>query len=181
MYTELIVTKDNKPLRLGSPGTPVRKALLWLLPLAFLAVYGPTIWWLIGRWSMGVWYQSHGFAIPLVSAFIIWRRLTKEKRPVQPEASPLGFLFLVPALALHLTDTILWSQILSAFSMVLAVMGVFLLLLGRVQTERLWFPLLLLFLMIPIPAAAVEPLHRGSSQVERDRHGTRASRRQRLC
>lgn len=136
----------------------VQLASIIMVVLSFLAVYAPTLGWLWKRWMMGIWYHAHGALVPFVAAYIIWKRLRAYEGKEPVEGSALGFLFLVPALLMHLVDTMLWSQILSAVSMVPAVIGLSFLLLGRSRTLAIWFPLVLLFFMIPIPSAAIQPI-----------------------
>ncbi|MCP4118029.1 MAG: exosortase/archaeosortase family protein [Desulfobacteraceae bacterium] len=131
---------------------------VFMVMLAFIAVYAPTIAWLWERWMMGIWYNAHGILIPFVSAYIIWRQLRSNDSEGAEEGSPLGFLFLVPALIMHVIDTRLWSQILSAVSIVPALIGISLLLMGRSRTRIILFPLLLLCFMIPIPSAVSQPV-----------------------
>ena len=125
----------------------------------FVAVYLPTIIWLYHRWMMGVWYQAHGILVPLVSGYLIWK---KEKQFFLSEhavqGSPLGLLFLIPAVLMHILDTVLWTQILSAVSMIPAIIGISFLIFGRSFTLRNWFPLGLLVFMIPVPSAAIQPV-----------------------
>jgi len=136
----------------------VQRSLLVMVALLFLAVYGPTLVWLWKRWMMGVWYQSHGILIPFVSAWLVWRRLKSWQGKGADQGSALGFFFLVPALFMHVVDTRLWTQILSALSIVPAAIGLSFLFLGRSRTLAIWFPLVLLFLMIPIPSVAFQPI-----------------------
>jgi exosortase len=129
-----------------------------LLSAAFAAVYWPTAKWLWMRWQMGVWYNEHGVLIPVISAYMIWHKLSGEKCRRVEEGNAYGFLLLVPALVLHVIDNLVWSQILSALSIVPALVGLSFLLLGRSLTFAILVPLLLLFFMIPIPLAASQPV-----------------------
>jgi exosortase len=66
---------------------------------------------------------------------------------------------LVPALALHVLDTGMQTQLLSAGSIVLALPGLSLLFLGPVRTRAIAFPLLFTAFALPIPLALTENLH----------------------
>lgn len=126
---------------------------------SFAAVYLPTITWLVHRWMMGVWYYAHGFLVPLVSGYMIWKKEKQYASAEHAEAgSPLGLIFLVPAICLHILDTVIWTQILSAVSMIPAIIGLSFLIFGRSVTLRNWFPLCLLIFMIPVPSAAIHPI-----------------------
>lgn len=139
--------------------THIRNRLLLSgLGLVFIAVYWPTMKWLWARWQMGVWYNQHGMVIPLVTGYLVWQRLRHDPDKGHEAGSSLGFLFVVPGLLLHVIDNLVWLQLLSAVSLIPALIGLSLLLLGRSRTVSILLPLLLLFFMIPIPLAASQPL-----------------------
>lgn len=131
---------------------------LWVLAALFLAVYGPTMAWLWHRWTLSIWNNGHGILITLVVAWLVWEELKKFEGPVD-DPSPWGFLLVIPALFLHMLDTGIHSQLLSAFSLILSLPGFSLLLLGKARTRAIVFPLLVLFLTLPIPLAFTESIH----------------------
>jgi exosortase len=137
-----------------------RVQIMWLaiVVVALGLVYLPTILWLFDRWTMSVWHNAHGMLIPLVVAYFAFLEL-KEGRHLPTESSAWGFLFLVPALALHVLDAGMHTQLLSAASIVLILPGLSLLFLGRKRTAAIAFPLAFMALMLPIPLALTEPLH----------------------
>lgn len=94
---------------------------------------------------------SHGFVVPLFSAFLIWQiRSRLAAAPSQP--SWVGLAIIVMAL-LMLTVGIFGAEMfLSRSSLVFLLMGMTIYLLGWSHFRLLLFPLLFLFLMIPIPA-----------------------------
>jgi exosortase len=134
------------------------RAWVWILLLLVVAVYAPTAKWLWGRWTMSVWQHAHGLLIPPVVAYFVWLEL-RDRRHLPPDASAWGFLFVVPALALHALDTGLGTQLLSAISIVIAAPGLALLLLGAERTKAIAFPLAFLAFMLPIPLALTSQLH----------------------
>jgi len=139
-------------------GASSRGFLPWLLAVLFLLVYGPTLMWLWHRWTMSIWYNGHGILITLVVAYLVREELKRfQGRP--RDASPWGFALVVPALLLHMLDTGIHSQLLSAFSLVLGLPGLSLLLLGVERTRAILFPLLVLFLTLPIPLVFTESIH----------------------
>ncbi len=138
-------------------GYLTNRILLILIVSAVLLVYGPTFVWLVKRWSLGVWYHPHGFIVLPVSGYLALKALQGLPNKIR-QASPYGFFFLVPALFLHIMDTALQSYLLSSISLVFAIVGLSLLLLGSERTRILWFPLIFLFFMIPIPLVMVEGL-----------------------
>jgi exosortase len=132
--------------------------LLLLVAVELILIYAPTVSWLVDRWSMSVWHNAHGFLIPPVVAWFAWKELEPLKA-LPPSSSALGFLFLVPALAAHMLDTGIHSQILSAISIVIALPGLSLLFLGVPRTKAIAFPLAFSVFMLPIPLAITERLH----------------------
>ena len=143
----------------GVTGADVRqKATLAALAAGLLALYGPTLLWLFGRWTMSVWQHAHGLFIPPLVAWVVVQEL-KRHRHVAASASAWGFLLLVPALALHVLDTGMQTQLLSAASIVLALPGLALLFLGPVKTRAIAFPLLFTAFALPIPLALTEHVH----------------------
>jgi len=128
-----------------------------LIFFSVVLVYGPTFLWLFKRWSLGVWYHPHGFIVLPLSGYLALKALRSCPDKI-PQASPYGFFFLAPALFLHIMDTALGSYILSSISLIFAIVGLSLLLLGTERTRMVWFPLVFLFFMIPIPLVMVEGL-----------------------
>jgi exosortase len=134
------------------------KLLNCLVFLLFLLVYAPTLGWLWQRWMMGVWYNAHGVLIPFVSAYLIWNKLRLIDSDATESGHTIGFWFLIPALMLHIIDNRLYSQLLSALSIVPALIGLAFLYMGKERTVSIWFPLVLLLFMVPVPLAAVHPV-----------------------
>jgi exosortase len=132
--------------------------LMGAVGLSLLFLYAPTVVWLWGRWTMSVWHHAHGLLIPPLVAWFVWQEL-RRFRDLPPASSALGFLFVGPALALHVLDTAMQTQLLSAASIVLLMPGLALLFLGVARTKAIAFPLLFLAFMLPIPLAFTEQLH----------------------
>lgn len=130
----------------------------FLLLFLFAFVFGPTLIWLLNRWTMSVWHNGHGILVFLIVGYIIWNQLKKlQHLPV--ESSALGFFILIPALLLHMLDTGLNSQLLSALAFIISLPGFSLLFLGVQRTQAILFPLVSLLLTLPIPLVFTESLH----------------------
>jgi exosortase len=145
------------------PGV-ARKPGLWAVALLFALVYAPTAVWFVERWSMGVWWHIHGFVVFPVAIWLARSRL-RSLPPAPPSSSAWGFLFLAPAVLLQVLDAMLGFEIVSAASMLLAIVGLALLLLGRERTRAIWFPLLFLGFAIPIPLFVARPIHLALRQI----------------
>lgn len=124
--------------RLQVPGFVVVAALMG-------AIFAPTLRWLVESW-LGNPYYSHGFLVPLISAYLIWRR-----RHVTAEPWDGGLLVLAGGVALHLYALPSRMYILSACALIVVVVGLVLTFWGRSAFRRWAFPLLFLGVMIPLP------------------------------
>jgi exosortase len=134
------------------------RLLLALAGVELIVLFAPTVVWLFDRWTMSVWQNAHGMFVPVLSAWLSWQEL--KRRPDLPvRASAWGFVFLVPALAVHAIDAGMHTQLLSAVALFLAVPGLSLLLLGTEKTRLIAFPIAFLAFALPIPLAFTEPLH----------------------
>jgi exosortase len=134
------------------------RVVLWLLGIELLILYVPTLIWLWGRWTLSVWHNAHGLLIPPVVAYFVYQEL--KKRPHLPtSSSPWGFVFLVPAMILQALDAGMHTELLSAASIVVALPGLSLLLIGAERTRAIAFPLVFLAFALPIPLGLTENIH----------------------
>jgi exosortase len=137
---------------------PVSRWATVLVVSALAIVYAPTVAWLFGRWTISVWHHAHGMFIPPLVAWLIAQELRRH-RELPVTASAWGFALLVPALSLHVLDTGIQTQLLSAISLVIALPGLSLLFLGWPRTRVILFPLLFTAFALPIPLALTERVH----------------------
>ena len=149
-------TVTAPPRILGSFRT--QRLLLAVVAVELALIYAPTVLWLVDRWTMSVWHNAHGMLIPFIVAYFAYEELRRVP-PRGLDSSAWGFLFLVPAVALHALDMGIHTQLLSAASLVVMLPGLSLLFLGWTRTRAIAFPLAFMVLMLPIPLALTEPLH----------------------
>jgi exosortase len=132
----------------------LRGALLsWklLLLLALIAaVYYDVVWRLIRDWSDDPNF-SHGFIVPLFSAFIVWTK-RKELSALAIEPSNWGFPVIVGSLSLVILGSLGAELFVARVSLILFLAGLIIYFLGWLYFRVLLFPWLFLFLMVPIPA-----------------------------
>ena len=127
---------------------PNRKVLIaGLAALALLACYASTLRGMFNQW----WTDedmSHGFAVPLVIAWIVWRERARWLTlPVSPSWS--GFLLLAPAAAMHAISSLGLGLFASAVAFLVSVIGT-VLCLGGFGFLRVWaFPAALSLFMLP--------------------------------
>ncbi|MEO6212066.1 MAG: exosortase/archaeosortase family protein [Vicinamibacterales bacterium] len=134
-----------------------RRPFLLLIGIELVVLFGPTVSWLVDRWTMSVWQNAHGMFVPPFVAWLAWHEL-KDRSDLPRQGSGWGFALLAPALALHAIDAGMHTQLLSAFAMFLAIPGIALLLLGGARTRLIALPLAFLLFAMPIPLAFTESL-----------------------
>jgi exosortase len=119
--------------------------ILGLVTLLFF----PTFTWLAYNWLNNSYY-SHGFLVPLVSAFFLWRKreaLAVDRR----EPSNAGLLVLGVSLVGFMVAQVWQAYHLSAVAFILLLVGLALHFLGTRATREIAFPLAFLVFMIPVP------------------------------
>lgn len=168
MHAQVAIREDEpRDLAASAPAARVSRlhqALLVLAGLQLIAIYAPTLRWLIDRWTMSVWHNAHGMLIPFAVAYFAHEEL-RRLPPRGRESSAWGFVFVIPAVAMHALDAGMHTQLLSAASIVVMLPGLALLFFGPTRTRAIAFPLAFLSLMLPIPLALTEPLHLALRQV----------------
>lgn len=115
--------------------------------LAVVIAYRDVWPWLISEWQDNPYY-SHGVLVPLLSLFLVWRA-----RDAVAERQPNNWGYLLIAAGVALLVVGLWFSAywVAGFSLPVVIGGVVLTLLGPRVLRRWAFPLLFLFLMVPLP------------------------------
>lgn len=132
------------------PGLGWRAALVALLlgAGAVGALYFAGFASLVSVWSSTVAYRFL-FLVPVLSLYFLWLRWP-EVRVLQPRPSALGLLYALPFGALWLFAAATQLAIGAQVAAVGMLQAVFLAVLGWPVCRRLLFPLLLLWLMVPV-------------------------------
>jgi len=126
-----------------------RPALTAIPFVVLLVVYLPTLFDLVSDWYHDDNY-SHGFLIPLVSAYLIWSvRGDLAKVTVKP--GPAGLIMILCGLGLFVAGTAAAEYFTARFSFVLTLFGLSWYLYGAEIGKRTWFAFFFLCFMIPIP------------------------------
>jgi exosortase len=123
---------------------------LLLLVILMAVVYFDVVWRLIRQWSDDPNF-SHGFIVPMFSAFIVWTK-RKELAAIPLKPSAWGLPLIVGSLTLVIVGRLGAELFVARVSLIVLLAGVILFLLGWQHFKALLFPWLFLFLMIPIPA-----------------------------
>ena len=118
-----------------------------------IAVFAPILYYMTLHWQADANY-SHGFLVAPLALYFAWERLPQlKKAPIDP-----SWWGVVPLLAgaLSLMVGRLGVELMSMrIAFVLTLIGIVLLTLGRSPFRVLAFPLLFLFLMVPLPQSLV--------------------------
>jgi len=124
--------------------------LLFLLGISFVACYGRTFLWLNYKYSLEDSYYSHGYLIPLISLYLVYRM--RGDLAWKDVSSSLWGLFIIVLASVGLVFSAMSDiNFLSGFTMLFYLFGCSLYLLGKGMTRKLLFPLLFLLFMLPIP------------------------------
>lgn len=121
-----------------------------LLTAAFVFLFFPAIRELFIDWSMDSNYQ-HGFLIPIVSAYWIWQKREKLAQLTFRPAVARGFIILSCSMLLFIVGTAGAEWFLSRVAMLICLFGLVIHFGGLALFRQLWFPLLFLGFMIPLP------------------------------
>jgi exosortase len=130
------------------------------------AIYWPVVRDLVWQWWDDPNY-SHGFVVPLFSAYLAWSRRHELKALVNT-GHWAGLLVLLVGVAVLVVGEIGSENFLTRSSLIVILTGLLLFNLGWPVVRALAFPLAFLFFMIPLPAtvfyAVTFPLQRLAAQ-----------------
>ena len=129
---------------------------LWfLITIAFVACYYRVFLWFNYNYLLQDSYFSHGYLIPVVSAYLIY--LKRNQLILIPHStSHIGLGFIIMALLLHIFAVIGNIHFISGFSILIYVSGCCLYLLGLDLTKKISFPIFFLIFMCPIPSEIID-------------------------
>ncbi len=131
----------------------IKKSTIWkVIPLVllFFGLYYQIIFYMVKDWYNDSNY-SHGFLIPFISAYIIWKNKEKISN-IKIKSDSLGFLILSIGLVLYILGTTGAEFFTMRFSMIPVMLGIVYCLCGREMTKNVLVPVGFLVCMIPIPA-----------------------------
>jgi len=141
-------------------GPPARTRIPWAaivwVALPLLICYAPILQRLVEQWwddpDMG-----HGFFVPLVAGYIVWRR-RDELAATEPRPTWWGLLLVVWGGLQLLVGTLGVELFTARTSLVITLIGVVWTVGGTPILRKLAFPLFLLFFMVPIPTVVYNSL-----------------------
>ncbi len=137
----------------------IKLNIILLIPILICLglMYIPTWQWMYQNWTAEDSYSSHGFLIPLISGWLLWQNRSKLKE-LKLQGSWWGIWVLCGALLLHSMSGIARVHFTSGISIIFAVAGLTLFLLGTSGLRWAWFPIFYLFCMIPFPSVLVSQI-----------------------
>ena len=146
---------DGAETGAGEPLSSRRFTLssLWVLIGLAILVYAPILGNMVSHWSKDQDY-SHGFLIVPLALWFAWERVPKLRR-VEFSGSWLGVIPLAMGTLTLLIGRLGIEVMNMRISFVFVVIGLVLLGLGLQAFRILAFPLLFLFLMVPLPRSIV--------------------------
>lgn len=116
---------------------------LWLI--AFIPVYPHLVWTWLNHSD-----NSHGILVPLVSLFFVWQK-KKRLKSAKISNSNLGALILLTSMVFYLISYLGSIAVVSRAMIVSSLIGLVMFTLGKEIFGLLFFPLLYLFFMVPVP------------------------------
>jgi exosortase len=139
---------------------PVNRRMPWLTlglaVVAALVLYAPVAAGMVKEWSEFP-SLSHGFAVPLISAYLLWRR--RDLLAQAPlEGSTIGLPLIVVALAMLVIGSLGGEPFVARLSLPLALFGIVVFLMGGRVARHVWVPIAYLAFMIPLPYLTLKAL-----------------------
>ncbi|MGO9517412.1 MAG: exosortase/archaeosortase family protein [Candidatus Korobacteraceae bacterium] len=150
--SDLEIPKEESPVSKPPSFWQTVKPFGWqglLLVGVLLALYAPVLRILLDQWYRDPDY-SHGFLVPLLSAYLIWARRDK-LRQVPRRPSPWGMVIFLGALGLLVLGSLGAELFLARFSLLCTICGLIVYFCGGVMLRALAFPMAFLLFAIPIP------------------------------
>jgi len=136
--------------------SPLSWLALGVAAAAALGLYAPVVAGMAAEWSEFP-SLSHGFAIPLISAYLLWhRRRLLAEAPV--EGSIAGLPLIILALGMLVIGSLGGEPFVARLSLPLALLGTVLFLGGTRVARHAWVPIAYLVFMIPLPYVTLSAL-----------------------
>ncbi|RJP60912.1 MAG: exosortase/archaeosortase family protein [Candidatus Auribacter fodinae] len=128
-----------------------------LVKLTFICVlliiaYIPIWQWMYYRFTQTDTYYSHGFLIPFISGFLVWRRRADLKKALWSYSGGT-IVFLIMGFVMLFMASAWRFYFLGGLSLLVVLYGLTEYIFGRTIRKIMFFPILFLFFMVPIPEA----------------------------
>jgi exosortase D (VPLPA-CTERM-specific) len=127
---------------------PAQLALFLGTVVVFAAIFQNTLSSVYQNWQSEEY--SHGFLIPLISAFLLWQKRDILDRTAFT-GSWWGVVLVVLGVGIFFLGTLATISTVDAYAMVIVIAGCLLAVMGWKAFRLAWAPVALLFLVLPIP------------------------------
>ncbi len=128
-----------------------------LISILMILTYYHTFIWMEDRWRSASSYYSHGYLVPFITVFLIWRRRSCFQETTF-SSSTLGIVLFSTGALIQIASAFMRIYFTSGFSFILVLLGIVFFLFGKDVGKKLLFPILFLTAMIPMPLAAIAAL-----------------------
>lgn len=141
-------------------GRVIRNPLAWIGAAALIALatayYSVFYYWQY-YWFLSDGYYSHGVLVPFLALYMVWMR-RNELRQVSLRPSTSGLAVVIAALALRVLGHLTQSATIASLSFLILVYGAVALLVGWRVVRLVWFPILFLGFMMPLPSTVFDEI-----------------------
>ena len=126
-----------------------KSGLIWLPFVILFLVYLPTLYDLVLNWYHDDNY-SHGFLIPLVSAYLLWNG-RQHLAELPRRTGGYGLILVIAGTLLFVLGTAAAEYFTARLSLVISLFGLVWYTFGNTVARKTWFAFAFLCFMIPIP------------------------------
>ena len=127
------------------------------LIIFLILTYYNTFIWMEDRWRRTNSYYSHGYLVPFVSAFLIWK-VRRCFHDIAYSPSRLGIILFSIGVFVQVVSAFTRVHFTSAISFIIVLVGIIFYLFGKDIGRKLLFPVLFLVTMAPMPLSAIAGL-----------------------
>jgi len=125
-----------------------------LIFILVILTYLPIFVWMRGRFLAVESYYTHGWLVPFICLWLVYRKRKKlEKVTIKPAIS--GLFILIFGLLAHILGLASQIRFVSGFSLIFVLLGLSLYLAGKDYTKEIFFPILFLAFMVPLPRVLI--------------------------
>ncbi|HEU4938198.1 MAG TPA: exosortase W [Vicinamibacterales bacterium] len=146
------------------PSSKSQNVLIATVIAALLLCYAGVLATIVRAWSNNYLY-SYGFAVPLISAYMLWARSAALRSVSRGPDYVLGGSVTALGVTILLIGHLGAMEAVEAVSIVVTALGATLLLFGRSVLRLAWFPIAYLILAVPIWDRAIAELQVPSQQL----------------
>jgi EpsI family protein len=140
------------PVATAGPSEPVLdrpQIRAGVLALAFAVLYTGVVGQLVATWSNNYLY-SYGFAVPFISAYMVWTKWPELKWMDWAPNYALGLPIVAVGVAMLVAGGIGAVDAVQQLSFIVTLTGLTLVVFGTAIFRAAWFPILYLLLMLPL-------------------------------